>query len=264
MKNFTLIVSAILSAASPAVAEEMQPKTAIEQVVAPQKLGKEAIAQIRQDYEKGLYDEFLQESDASYQALLNENKRAEFAAFRQGQKPDANWSEKALLLQKERNQKLRELAGAAEAPFAQKILSAAAEQEEAFLRMAALRQMPLETGKNGEENQLIDLDLEYEYKSLHLDMPALQGETVADRREKHYVLKMEQANRMFAAAHAFSDTSLKQDVVLFTQNLDEQMAHSWDQTDLMALLLNGSAKSTSAIEDKVISILEMHQEKMGD
>jgi hypothetical protein len=119
------------------------------------------------------------------------------------------------------------------------------------------------TGKNIDENTLIDLDLEYEFKSIHLDMPVIDGQLAPDRREKHYILKMEMADKMLSSAQSFQDASLKKDVELYAQNIDGRMAQNWDQYDLN-LMAKGKTKPADKVQEQVVSLLQNHQEKMGD
>ena len=140
--------------------------------------------------------------------------------------------------------------------------AATPDQEKALLRLIALRQMPPGAGKNSDENTLIDLDIEYEYKSIHLDMP-VPGAQPADRREKHYVLKMNQMDKMLAAAQGFEDAELKKQIEFVAQNPDARMVQNWDQRDLNDLV-KGKEKPSGPAQEKVASILQSHQEKMSE
>jgi hypothetical protein len=270
MKTIILSLFAILlGSTGVAPAEEgTKPAVAIEQATVEQKLGQGALAQLRNDYEEGRYDPFLREIDTSYEKVQEENKLTGLANFRQGKMTDQKWADAANLLLIERNKQLVEVVAGNESLFAQQVRSASAdlttpEQAQALLRMANLRQMAPGTGKNSDENALIDLDLEYEFKSIHLDMPVIDGQPAPDRREKHYILKMEMADKMLSSAQSFQDAALKKDVELYAQNIDGRMAQNWDQYDL-TLMAKGKTKPADKVQEKVVSVLQNHQEKMGD
>ena len=259
-KNIICAVTALL-AYGPLVAEEKVPSPApvLEQEArAPLRLGQDAIAQIRKDYQEGRYDDFLKDMDA-----IATEDLSSLAHLRQGVNDHLEWAKAANLLHKERSQELKEAVAGKETPLAKKVRAAAREvttqeQDLALRHLTHFRQMPPGTGKNNDENRLIDLDLAYEYKSIRLD-----EQHPSDRREKHYVLKMERADQLLAAAQTFQDASLKKDVELFATNLDARLAQNWDQSDLIALLY-APTKAADPLQNKILSILETHQDKMGE
>lgn len=269
MKNLSIILTALTAGTAPLLP---QPASETKEIVQPaatetERSGKEAVGGIRQTYEMGGYAEYLLELDDSYMALKKSGQLDGLAEMRLGSSP--KWQEfeaRVDILQNERNQELLDAMDAQKkTPFTEKVISAIAslfdeEQRQAIDRIANLRGMAPGTGKNSDENRLIDLDLEYEYKSLHIDLPGGVGE---GRREMQCALKMEQLDKMLAAAAEFEDDSLKETVAQYGENFDERLAQNWDIYDLNALTA-GKRKPLNALEDKVASILTRYQEKFSD
>jgi hypothetical protein len=133
-------------------------------------------------------------------------------------------------------------------------------QKKAIVQIASYRQMVPGTGKNIDENRLIDIDLEYEFKSLNLDLP---NSSPFEKRKQQCVLKMEKLDRMKAASQEFQDSSLKETVSIYAQNFDERLAQSLDVADLNALG-NSNRMPADAMEEKVVSILKLYQEKFSE
>lgn len=269
MKTVSLILAAMLCTAGTGTANEgLKTSTSEQKIFENQILGSQAIAKIRADYEAGRYDDFLKEMDASFETASENGSLSSFSSAREGKKIDLKWIVGAKKAQQERNSLLLQAVDGDNSLFAQKVRSAAMdvssqETEDAILKLAEFRQMLPNTGSSKDENALIDLDLEYEYKSIHLDKPSLNGQQTPDRREKHYVLKMNQMDKILAASQGFSDEKLKNQVFIASENQDERMSQSWDQYDLNTLT-NGKAKPTNPTEDKVVLILQSHQEAMTD
>lgn len=219
------------------------------------RLGKEAIAEIRKDYKQGKYDPFLKEIDASYEGVLEGEQLLGLAELRQGASLDLQWMDAFQTLQKEKNEQLLQVVSGQDSLFAEKVRSVATPETESnlFLRV---HQMAPGTGKNQDENTLIALDLEYEYKAIHLkNMPY-------DSKAYYYALKMEQMDKTLLAAQVFEDESLKSEVLLFAQTLDSRLAKNWDQMDLRALTL-GNVKPEDKAQERVLSVLKDTQEKMS-
>lgn len=270
MKNITLILATLLCGTSSSLVatEDSKQPVAVEQVVMEQKLGKEEISQVREDYEAGRYDAFLREMNEAFEAVIKKNKLSNLSILRKNAMTEPKWDESFDLLQKERNKQLIEAIEDQDSFFAEKVRFVAADlissdQKEAIYRMANLRQMAPGTGKNKDENRLIDIDLEYEFKSIHLDMPILEGQSVADRREKQYVLRMEKMDKMLTAAQAFADTSLKEAVELTARGYDDRLAQNWDYSDLNSLI-KGKTKPIGVLQEKVVSIFQEHQDKISE
>jgi hypothetical protein len=267
MKNLSIVLASFLMGASPLLADDPSvPPSKIEQI-SQQPLGSQVIAEIRKGYESGEYDRFLKELDDSYQTAREKNQLTQLIEMREGVSDDwRTWEELAQKLQEKKGKELiAALEDEAPSPFKTKVLSSVAdelspEQEEAIFHMAALRQMAPNTGKNDDENQLIDRDVEYEYKSLHASMP---GKSAASSREQQMVLRMDKAKKMLDLSASFKDAALQKDVALYAQNLDQRLAKVWDTMDLNGWV-NGPLRAESESQEKVASILKHCQEEFSE
>lgn len=261
MKTLSIILASLLSLSAPLLGEENVPASpVVEAKVAQQKLGKEETKALRMAYEKGEYDSFLEEMDLSYREVLQKQQLANLAEFRQGSSADQlKWSELSRQLQKEKNEALlKAIEGQEDSLFVQKVRSAASSipvQE----RLFTLHQMAPGSGKNKDENRWIDLDLEYEYKSIHLDSVG----PAESPREKHAVLRMEAMDKMVQAAESFADLSLKKEVEAVAKELDARLAKEWDQADLNAIARK-KIKAADPLQEKIASLLLSYQEKFHD
>lgn len=272
MKTISTILAAILCSASPLMAQDETTKSAQSEQTAQIELrmGKENISVLRTAYQNGEYTQFLKEMDAAYQSALSENQLTGLSDMRVGEFPEMKdaqkWEDTAQELQKEKNHELLSLiSDEDDSVFAQKIRSAAAtlsspEQQKAIAQLSLFHLMAPKAGKNADENSLIDLDLEYEFKIIHLNKPL---DTSSDLRAKQYVLRMEKMDKAVEASKSFQDSSLKQAVGLSAANFDERLAQNWDVTDLNALA-KGKIKPSNDQEEKVASILSAHQAKFND
>lgn len=272
MKNLSVILTALTAGTAP-----LLPQTAPipEQVVKPaiqvQESGQETIMQIRQMYEEGGYDDFLKELDDSYIVVKENGQLGVLAETRVGfflehLENDQKWEERARALNKEKNQELIALMeGQEKTPFVNQVVASTVDltsdaHQDAIYQITHFRGLTPGSGKNSDENRLIDIDLEYEYKSLHIDLP---GAPIENKREKHCALRMEKLDKMLAAASQFEDEKLKESVALYAENFDARLAQNWDATDLNALA-NGKRKPANALEEKVASLLLIYQEKFSD
>lgn len=269
MKIISTILAAVLCSSAPLLAkEEADKKTTVQPALIQQKLGKEAVAELRKAYENGEYDSFLSEVDASYETLKENHKIDELASLRTQQVIDQRWIDAVIPLQIEKNQKLLEHVADQNSPFAEKVKSAATDiltpdQHQALRNLAKIRDMAPGQGKNADENRLIDLDLEYEYKALHVGIPAMDPFAQTDTKSQQFVLKMEMMDKLLALSESFEDAQLKESVRIASQNFDQQLAQKWDQMDLSALA-KGKIESQNTIEEKVATTLQIHVEKLQD
>lgn len=266
----TLLAALLLTTGSTSPAVEMQEtKTEISQ--SRFTLGKETISALRQAYEKGEHKDFLNQMDAAYREASKSNDLSGLVTMRQKSIPadfQEKWEEKFAQLQQQKNKDLLAvLSDSDDSPFAEKVRSLAAdistpEQEKAVIRLHSFVQMAPQSGANADENKLIDLDLEYEYKLLHATMP--QSDISSQQRQDYQtVLRMEKMDKMSEAAKSFQDHSLKQAVGLAAANLDERLARNLDGADLNALA-KGKIKPSTETEQKVSEILSSYQAQFSD
>jgi hypothetical protein len=208
--------------------------------------------------------------DESYAQAKKENRLEALSEMRTMNLPPLShqekWEDRAFQLQKEKNQELLDALGDDRSPFSEKIRNLTQpltpEEETALRQLASYRNMAPGTGKSNDEEQIIDLDLEYEYKSLHLDMPS-QEISLADRQEKQYVLRMEKMDRMAKMSLAFTEAPLQQMVQVAHKSTDFRLARTWDAMDLNALV-KGKRKPANLVEGKVASVLSLYQSKYNE
>lgn len=269
MKNF--LGASMLAIASLVSGVPVDPQTSEithnQDVTQNFRLGKEAVAEIRQGYTAGQYDAFLKEMDAFYEQVTQDHRLQEFSSLREGVLDNAQWNDSVKGLQKQKNKQLTDLADEDSSLFGEKLRSVAKNstdvEDEALFVLASIRQMPLDSGKSRDENTLIALDVEYECKSLHLNQSSLGKNSNVDPRIGQYVLKMQQMDKMLLASESFDDAHLKQVVQFLGQTADQRMAKNWDSLDLQALVM-GKIQPVTRIQEKTISILQMHQESLSD
>ncbi len=265
MGNISTILAALFCATAP-MGTLVMTQAPVEAVAEP-RLGKERVSSVRAAYAKGEYSAFLKEMDESYQKTdLNG-----LIQMRQGHvsvETQEKWEQKFLNFQKERNQQLAAiLADTDDSAFAKRVRSATVnpltpEQEKAFSKLNAFIAMAPGTGANADENKLIDIDLEYEYKILHADLPG--QELSADERQAYNLaLRMEKMDKMKAAAKSFQDLGLKQTVGMASDTLDAMLARNLDGVYLNGLLKN-KAKPANETEEKAFAILSLYQGKFAD
>lgn len=270
MKNLSLILAILSLGTAPLLGVERaldeNRGSPVVISISNEELGITAVQKIRSGYEKGLYSSFLEELDKSYQKAKNNGDLTELVGMREG--PLGNWAEwesKMQDLQQKRNEALLSaIEGEKDSLFLDKVRSVSqkvtsVKEDEALAKLALFRQMTLDSGANVDENALIQLDLEYEYKALNMDQ---LGHFSPDLREKHIVLRMEKMDKMKALANSFSDLSLKEAVLLSEENLDARLAQSWDSFDL-SLLARGHTKAMNRVEEKVAFILNQSQEEVS-
>src|SRR5580658_3964733 len=107
MKIITLSLAALLCSSSSLISDEgAAPNIAMEQMATQERLGKEAIHQVREAYERGEYDGFLQELEASYQEVLDQKQLTALSDLRAGLTADPKFIDAANQLQKEKNKAL--------------------------------------------------------------------------------------------------------------------------------------------------------------
>ena len=231
-------------------------------------LGSEKIAQIRAAYERGEYSDFLKSLDDSYREVRAQDQLASLAQIRNRESGQdlKKWENQAHLIQEERNSQLLKAIQNNDTLFAQKVRSAISlkgiDEQDALRDLSRYRFMQPQSGENSDENTLIDLDLEYEYKSIHLNTPLKSDLSSQERRELHVALQMEKMDKMKKAAETFEDAILKKKIAVVSQNLDKMLAQHWDKVDLNALARN-QIKPGTPTEEEVASILSANQAKFN-
>ncbi|MBI3508418.1 MAG: hypothetical protein HY069_02120 [Chlamydiia bacterium] len=263
-----IILATMLLAGDPAVssAESAALKKEIPTQISSQMLGHAAIEQIRKDHSAGKYKDLLQELDTAYQASMKNDGLKSLSEMRIGPAPEQQkWEELMKKTLDERNQELKQLVTPEQDAFlSQKISSGTtssnSELDAALSRLSTLHMLAPNQGANADENALIAIDFEYEYKAIHLDMPLLMGQKGQDLREKQVALKMEQMDRMLQASKTFEDLSMKAAVETVHAQLDTLLAHNWDMVDLHGFMRNGQTES----EKKIASILSHYRDKFAE
>lgn len=226
-------------------------------------LGREVVSKTREAYAQGQYDEFLSQMEKDYQDSLRQNHLEGLAALRDAAHVQLSAEERAELdkkffaLKKERNkQLLAAIRGQEETEFVKKVRSLATELPEHNL--IDFHIMSPGSSDSQEVNRLAELDLELEYKLIHLDAPLAKGDSVDMRREKQLALKMQNADRMAGLGAVFQDADLKTRIAQYTSHSDEYLAREWDATDLHALG-KGKIQPQNPLEEKVAEILASYQ-----
>src|SRR3990167_2553887 len=269
MKQITSILAALLLAGSPLLAEETTANLAESTQVASHsfQLGMKVVEQIRADYLAGKYNDFLQYMEKAYQDAKKENHLEGLAQFRKESSADIPLDQfikkSEVIHQQKEKELLAAIAGSSDSVLAQKVRSSVASISDSFYPLNQLRQKAPGAGKNSDENRLIDIDFEYEFKASHLDSLALRGEKIADRKEKHIALAMQKMDKMLAAAKSFTDESAKSMIEQTFKGLDTYLAKRFDLSDLNALA-NGRIKPSSPLEEKIASILCKTQDKIAE
>jgi hypothetical protein len=266
MGQISTILAALFCATAPLGSIEV-PKPQTESSQSSFKLGRELVSSVRASYENGKYNEFFSEMDESY-------KKADLTGvvqMRQKQIPvgfQEEWEQKFIQLQQMKNSELlNTLSDKDNSIFAQKVRSAAAnittpEQDKAISRLNSFIAMAPNTGANEDENILIDLDVEYEYKLLHAKLPV--SDVSSEKMNEHQLaLRMEKMDKMVEASKNFQDLSLKQAVGLAKASLDARMARNLDGADLNALV-KGKVKPSNEAEENAYTVISSYQGQFSD
>ncbi len=139
---------------------------------------------VQTQYEQGSCKDFLHDLDAAYQEARNSAQFEQFLSMRDGVLP------------------------------ATSVIAPLSDEEAAKNQIASYRFMKPGTGNNSDENKLINLDVEYEFKHIHLDSyAAVNGTPLEERQQQQAVLLMEWHDKMLKASESFQDEGLKETVV---------------------------------------------------
>jgi hypothetical protein len=267
MVNISTILAALLLTGNGAVPPSSPPAQQVEISQPAFTLGKDSISALRAAYEKGEYKEFLTQMDAEYQQALSGKGLDGLMEMRKKEVPadQQKWEGKVSALTAKKNRDLLQVLSDRDGSvFAEKVRSLTAnvstpEQEKAINRLYALVQMAPQTGVNADENKLIDIDVEYEFKSLHATMP-MSDLTAKQRQDYQLILRMD---KMVAASKQFQDHALKQAVGLAAANLDARLARNLDGADLNAFV-KGKVKPANETQAKIVEILSSYQGQFSD
>ena len=275
MKSITLTLAALLCSTSPILASDLSSQIVSEVQQSNLYLGKDYVESVRGQYASGAYNEFLKEMDETYNKAKEENQLEGLIAMRQEDaaiakehsKEIERWNKMATTWTHERNRDLlKAVDDQSDSILGKKVKSISEENssdvEKAVAAYLNLRNFAPGEGKNADENLLIDLDLESEYKQIHLDSLALDG-SISDTRQKHLVLVMEKMDRMLEASKKFEDQELKRTVELLAKTADVRYAKGIDLKDLNHLVRDKDLVLSES-EKKVASILSSYQGKFTD
>jgi hypothetical protein len=268
-------LAALICSVAPVSAQEpnSSPAPIKEEIETPKmEVGKIAVAQIRAKLASGAYESLFNQLDADYQQAAKEHGLEGLVEMRQEMAPPtaaerAEWQKGVSSLLSDRRQALEEvIAGNETTLFGQKVSSAVGqnspEVQEALAVLQAIHFKAPGTGATPDENRLIDLDLEYEYKALHLDA-LVRGERrpPQELREKQVALQMQYWQKAAELASSFQDDKLKKAVVILSATADERLARGWDAADLQ-LLAKGRIEPETRLEEKAAAVVSAYQEKL--
>lgn len=264
MANISVILAALFCATAPiASVIDLEPKK--ESVESNYLLGQDVVKKIRNSYAKGEFNQFLTEVDSAYKEAnlsgLIELRKDKKDVFEQA---TASWEKRLLDLQKEKAfALLSAVKDTDDSVLAQKVRSLSVnltpEQEKAVMTLNSLISKAPGTGANADENALINIDVEYEFKLLHANVPAKELSS-QEKIANQMALRMEKMDKMVKASKNFTDIELKNAVGTAADTFDVRMARILDASDLNKL---SKGKATNQSEEKVASVISLYQEKFS-
>lgn len=260
-KTFSMALAAVLCVAGGFAADGNKLVAVEQSEQANYRLGAEVLTQIRNDYSAGKYNEFLRAMDVIYGAALEKEHVLGLGKMRQGARDNEQWLNGVREIRAETNNQLLQAVNGIDSNFATKVRNVAVidTQESLFLKV---HQMQPGTGTQ-DENLLIALDLEYEFKAIHIDTPRHHSQDPQETKDLYYALKMEQMDKILLAAQSFEDASLKAAVNHFANDLDARLARHYDLMDLRALAKD-MKQARNKTEQSVALVLQAHQENIQE
>lgn len=274
MTYISTFLAAIICATAPLSGEtpnEQRTETASSNFT----LGRDTVAAVRASYENGKFNQFMFDMDEAYRKAdlkdfyQQREEASQFAA--ESEEKYAKYKERLITLhQQKKNELLEALPKEDTSSFATKVRSLTAdiltqEQQAAVERIHALISKAPNRGANVDENTLIDIDLEYEFKLNYALAKDLQntkeGSLNSETQKKQLALRMEKMDKMLHASKHFEDKSLKAAVQIAHATLDARLARNLDGADLNAL---SKQKSPNGQEEVVYSILRSYQGQFSD
>lgn len=260
------IVLATMSFVSSPAEEPKERESRTVQVISYDQPNTAFVELLRADYTDGKYNDYLKKMDKNYESgkkeghleglieLRNENAKI-------NQNPDFIHSFQ--LIQQMKDVDLRNaVADEGETSFAQKVRSATEPLSKEEIWLMQLHNKTPGAGNTNDENRLIEIELEYTYKTIHLDSQVATGKSVSNAKEKRLVLEIEKMDRMIQVSQTFEDETLKSAVILAAAKTDARLVKQLDMSELYSLA-KGKLKPSSAIEEKVAAIISQTQEKVA-
>jgi len=264
----SIILASILSTGAPLAAENVQsePTSAVQVVSNSYQTGSNVVEKTRAESKNGKYSEFLNQLDKDYSDAKADNGLEGLIELRKESgkvniHPEFMRSYDAI--QASKNENLLNAIGSDDSTFAQKVRSATSSVSADNKVLRSLIFKAPGTGENKDENTVIDIDLEYYYKGIHMDSLAASGDSISNQKEKHMALEMERMDRLVKASQSFEDKALKIAIEQSAANLDKLLAKMYDTKDLLALS-RGIIKPSSSVEEKVAAIVGNSQGQLAE
>ena len=254
----SIFLASMLLAGTPLATEVQQTKIMTEQTASNSfEMGSFIVEKARADYNDGKYNEFLNKMDQDYlEAKANNGLEGLIELRKETAKVNIHpeFVRSQGMIQDAKNKNLLDVVENNDSAFAQKVRSAAASAPaESKLLNAYHYKAPDAEGLNADERTVVEIDLEYSYKALHLDTLAA-SDSIADKREKQMVLEMQRMDRLVKASETFQDKELKQAIAKSAVGIYQRLSKKYDMKDLHDLS-NGKIKPQSPLEEKVGAIV---------
>jgi hypothetical protein len=263
----SIFLASILCFGVPLASEKGQSKE-ISKVEANSYLtGDSVVERTRTQYNEGKYSEFLNKMDKDYrQAKKNNGLEGLIELRKETAKVNIHpeFMRSYDIIQSSKSENLLSAVKGASSALSKKVESAtrAVPKESDLLRVLHFK-VPGDHELTKDESTVVDIDIEYYYKSIHLDSTANSKDSLTDRKEKHMALSMEKMDRLKEASKSFEDKALQKSIESLALNLDSRLAKSYDMRDLIALS-RGIIKPVTTLEKKVASIVASSQGEIAD